>query len=150
MDTICDFLSQTASTRLRRISTLGFPYNIEITGAFSNHGRKISIRVANRVGAPIFDIASSWYFAVSISPVLASSIRTTGSSALGEHERQTCAKHAGRYALTGRTTMSELFANAQASLKAGERLFSVVENGDLEELWTIFSDGAQVWHNSDD
>ena len=46
--------------------------------------------------------------------------------------------------------MSELFANAEASLKAGERLFSVVENGDLEELWTIFSDGAQVWHNSDD
>jgi ketosteroid isomerase-like protein len=46
--------------------------------------------------------------------------------------------------------VSDLYANAEASLKAGERLFSVAENGDLEELWTIFSDGAEVWHNTDD
>lgn len=151
MDTICDFLSQTASMRLRRISTRRFPYNIEITGAFLNCGHKKSIRTANSDGVPIFDIASSWHFAVSISPVLASSIRTIGSSASGEHEKKTDVREARRaIRADGEDEMSELFANAEASLKAGERLFSVVENGDLEELWTIFSDGAQVWHNSDD
>ncbi len=40
--------------------------------------------------------------------------------------------------------------DAEASLKAGEKLFSTVEHGDLEELRQIFAVGAQVWHNTDD
>jgi len=28
--------------------------------------------------------------------------------------------------------------------------FDTVENGDLEELYEIFSPGAMVWHNTDD
>lgn len=38
----------------------------------------------------------------------------------------------------------------QAALDAGHRLFHTVEHGDLEELRAIFSDGAMVWHNSDE
>lgn len=33
---------------------------------------------------------------------------------------------------------------------AGERLFHVVEHGDLAELRSIFADGAVVWHNTDE
>jgi ketosteroid isomerase-like protein len=36
------------------------------------------------------------------------------------------------------------------ALKAGERLFNTVEHGDLEDLWTIFGEGAMVWHNTDE
>lgn len=39
---------------------------------------------------------------------------------------------------------------AQAALDAGERLFTTVEHGDLEELRDIFAPGAVVWHNTDD
>lgn len=39
--------------------------------------------------------------------------------------------------------------NSTAALIAGERLFDVVENGDLEELYEIFALGAGVWHNTD-
>ena len=46
--------------------------------------------------------------------------------------------------------MSDLWVNAKESLAAGERLFSAVEHGDLEDLWTIFADDAAVWHNTDD
>src|SRR5687768_4561477 len=46
--------------------------------------------------------------------------------------------------------MSDPWAQAQASLDAGERLFWTVEHGDLEELRTIFADGAVVWHNTDE
>lgn len=38
----------------------------------------------------------------------------------------------------------------QAALDAGHRLFHTVEHGDLEELRTIFAEGAMVWHNSDE
>jgi ketosteroid isomerase-like protein len=37
-----------------------------------------------------------------------------------------------------------------AALAAGERLFHTVEHGDLNELREIFSDGAMVWHNTDE
>lgn len=46
--------------------------------------------------------------------------------------------------------MGEPWADAQASLDAGERLFWTVEHGDLAELRNIFADGAVVWHNTDD
>ena len=46
--------------------------------------------------------------------------------------------------------MSDPWAQAQASLDAGERLFWTVEHGELEELRTIFADGAVVWHNTDE
>lgn len=46
--------------------------------------------------------------------------------------------------------MQDPWANAQASLDAGERLFSTVEHGDLEALRDIFADGAAVWHNTDE
>lgn len=36
-----------------------------------------------------------------------------------------------------------------AALSAGQRLFDVVERGDIEELRSIFADGAMVWHNTD-
>ncbi len=36
------------------------------------------------------------------------------------------------------------------SIEAAERLFSTVQNGELEDLHRIFADGAQVWHNTDD
>jgi ketosteroid isomerase-like protein len=45
--------------------------------------------------------------------------------------------------------MSEPWADAQASLDAGEKLFWTVEHGDLEDLRNIFADGAVVWHNTD-
>lgn len=35
-------------------------------------------------------------------------------------------------------------------LAAGERLFHVVEHGDLAELRDIFAEGAVVWHNTDE
>ncbi|AKM07718.1 nuclear transport factor 2 family protein [Pelagerythrobacter marensis] len=34
-------------------------------------------------------------------------------------------------------------------LDAARRLFDTVENGDLEDLRTIFADDARVWHNTD-
>ena len=37
-----------------------------------------------------------------------------------------------------------------SALNAAHRLFDTVQTGDLEDLHTIFSDGAQVWHNTDD
>lgn len=37
-----------------------------------------------------------------------------------------------------------------SAITAGKRLFEVVENGDLEELYDIFAPGAMVWHNTDD
>lgn len=46
--------------------------------------------------------------------------------------------------------MTNLWVNAQDSLAAGEKLLFAVEHGDLEELRTIFADGAVVWHNTDD
>jgi ketosteroid isomerase-like protein len=46
--------------------------------------------------------------------------------------------------------MDDPWANAQAALDAGERLFWTVEHGDLDELRNIFADGAVVWHNTDD
>jgi ketosteroid isomerase-like protein len=39
---------------------------------------------------------------------------------------------------------------AAAALAAGERLFHVVEHGDLDELRDIFAAGAMVWHNTDE
>lgn len=38
----------------------------------------------------------------------------------------------------------------EAALAAGERLFHTVEHGDLEELREIFTEGAMVWHNTDE
>jgi ketosteroid isomerase-like protein len=38
----------------------------------------------------------------------------------------------------------------ETALAAGERLFQTVEHGNLEELRTIFSDGAMIWHNTDE
>src|SRR3546814_5994794 len=35
-------------------------------------------------------------------------------------------------------------------MAAGERLFHTVEHGDLEDLRSIFADGAMVWHNTDE
>jgi ketosteroid isomerase-like protein len=46
--------------------------------------------------------------------------------------------------------MSQPWSDAQASLDAGERLFSTVEHGDLEDLRNIFAEGAVVWHNTDE
>ena len=46
--------------------------------------------------------------------------------------------------------MRDPWSDAQASLDAGERLFSTVEHGDLETLRDIFADGAVVWHNTDE
>jgi ketosteroid isomerase-like protein len=39
---------------------------------------------------------------------------------------------------------------SEAALAAGERLFHTVEHGDLAELREIFTDGAMVWHNTDE
>lgn len=47
-------------------------------------------------------------------------------------------------------TMADPWADAEASLEAGHRLFWTVEHGDLEELRNIFTDGAVVWHNTDE
>ena len=38
----------------------------------------------------------------------------------------------------------------EAALQAGERLFHTVEHGDLEDLRLIFTEGAMVWHNTDE
>lgn len=46
--------------------------------------------------------------------------------------------------------MADIWAEARASMEAGERLFWTVEHGDLEDLRNIFADGAVVWHNTDD
>lgn len=45
--------------------------------------------------------------------------------------------------------MPDLWGNAKELLAAGEKLFTAVEYGDLEDLWKIFADGAVVWHNTD-
>ena len=37
-----------------------------------------------------------------------------------------------------------------AALEVGQRLFEIVEHGDLEDLRQIFAPGALVWHNTDD
>jgi ketosteroid isomerase-like protein len=37
-----------------------------------------------------------------------------------------------------------------AAMAAGERLFHTVEYGDLAELREIFTEGAMVWHNTDE
>ncbi len=37
-----------------------------------------------------------------------------------------------------------------AALAAGERLFHIVEHGDLDALREVFTPGAQVWHNTDE
>jgi ketosteroid isomerase-like protein len=39
---------------------------------------------------------------------------------------------------------------AAASLAAAERLFHTVEHGDLDDLREIFTEGAMVWHNTDE
>ncbi|UZK67283.1 hypothetical protein [Sphingomonas sp. M1-B02] len=39
---------------------------------------------------------------------------------------------------------------SEAALAAGERLFHTVEHGDLAELREIFTEGAMVWHNTDE
>lgn len=39
---------------------------------------------------------------------------------------------------------------ATPSLAAAERLFTTVERGDLDDLRQIFSDGAMIWHNTDE
>lgn len=39
---------------------------------------------------------------------------------------------------------------AAVALATGERLFHTVEYGDLEDLRSIFAEGAVVWHNTDD
>lgn len=36
------------------------------------------------------------------------------------------------------------------SLQAAQRLFDIVQHGDLDLLSEIFADSAQVWHNTDD
>ena len=46
--------------------------------------------------------------------------------------------------------MTDMWAQAQARMDVGERLFWTVEHGDLEDLRNVFSDGAVVWHNTDD
>ena len=38
----------------------------------------------------------------------------------------------------------------EAALAAGERLFHIVEHGDLAELRDIFTADAMVWHNTDE
>lgn len=38
----------------------------------------------------------------------------------------------------------------EAALAAGERLFHIVEHGDLGELRHIFTDDAMIWHNTDE
>lgn len=38
----------------------------------------------------------------------------------------------------------------EAALAAGERLFHIVEHGDLEDLREVFTEGAMVWHNTDE
>jgi ketosteroid isomerase-like protein len=43
--------------------------------------------------------------------------------------------------------MDDRFA---AALAAGERLFHIVEHGDLEELRAVFTEDAKVWHNTDE
>ena len=40
--------------------------------------------------------------------------------------------------------------DGQGSLAAAERLFSTVENGNIEQLREIFAPGARIWHNTDD
>jgi len=42
------------------------------------------------------------------------------------------------------------WAQSDAALDAGRRLFHTVEHGDLETLRDIFADGAVVWHNTDE
>lgn len=37
----------------------------------------------------------------------------------------------------------------QSALDAAERLFTTVQNGDLDDLRAIFAADAQVWHNTD-
>ena len=44
--------------------------------------------------------------------------------------------------------MNDLFTSA--ALSAGERLFHVVEHGDLADLRDVFTPGAMVWHNTDE
>lgn len=39
---------------------------------------------------------------------------------------------------------------ADAALAAAERLFAVVEAGNLDEMRNVFADGATIWHNTDD
>ncbi len=46
--------------------------------------------------------------------------------------------------------MSDPWEDANAALDAGARLFWTVEHGDLDDLRTIFAEGAVVWHNTDD
>lgn len=46
--------------------------------------------------------------------------------------------------------MRDPWKDAQAALDAGERLFTTVESGNLEDLRQIFAQGAVVWHNTDE
>ena len=46
--------------------------------------------------------------------------------------------------------MSDPWAGAKASLDACERLFSICEHGDLDELRGVLAEGAVVWHNTDE
>jgi ketosteroid isomerase-like protein len=48
----------------------------------------------------------------------------------------------------GREIMTE--ERYRASLDAGERLFHTVEHGNLEDLRQIFTEGAVIWHNTDE
>lgn len=38
----------------------------------------------------------------------------------------------------------------EAAMAAGERLFHIVEHGDLDELRDIFTEDAKIWHNTDE
>ncbi len=58
-------------------------------------------------------------------------------------ERAPTGSAAGRWFGTAMST------EAQASLAAAERLFSVVERGDLEEMRNVFTPDAGIWHNDD-
>ncbi|MDZ4372583.1 MAG: hypothetical protein U1C74_14330 [Phenylobacterium sp.] len=46
--------------------------------------------------------------------------------------------------------MTDPWMNAKASLDACERLFSICEHGDLEDLRGVLTEDAVVWHNTDE
>ncbi|MBX3482386.1 hypothetical protein [Phenylobacterium sp.] len=46
--------------------------------------------------------------------------------------------------------MSDPWASAKAPLDACEKLFSICETGDLDDLRGVLAHGAVVWHNTDE
>jgi ketosteroid isomerase-like protein len=46
--------------------------------------------------------------------------------------------------------MTDKDRDAQAALDVGERLFTIAEHGDLQELREVFAEGAVCWHNDDE